>query len=82
MGLKQTWEKIFEYASSPLHGTLSRKQRSGVKIQINEGDIFTDAVIFLGEEFVRITESNNGETVNIYYDWEKLSSIKTISKSE
>ncbi len=80
--LKQTWEKVFEYASSPLHGTLSRKQRAGVKIQVNEGDIFENAVFFLGEEFVRITETKGSETVNVYYDWEKLGSIKTISKKD
>ncbi len=80
--LKQTWEKVFEYASSPLHGTLSRKQRNGVKIQVNEGDIYEKAVFFLGEEFVRITETRENETVNVYYDWEKLSSIKTISNKE
>ncbi len=82
MGLRQTWEKILEYASSPLHGTLSRKQRSGVKLQINESEVFQNAQIFLGEEFIRITENKEGETVNIYYDWEKVSSIKTVSKKE
>ena len=28
--LKNTWEKVFEYASMPVHGTLSRKLRKDV----------------------------------------------------
>ena len=52
---KQTLEKVFEYASSPVHGTLSRKLRKGVKIQINEGKIYEAATLFLGDEFVRVT---------------------------
>jgi len=80
--LKQTWEKVFEYASSPLHGTLSRKQRPGVKIQVNEGEVFENAVFFLGEEFVRITETKGSDTVNLYYDWNQLASIKTVSKKD
>ena len=35
--MKGTWEKIFEYASMPVHGTMSRKLRKGVALQINEG---------------------------------------------
>lgn len=82
MALKQTWEKILEYASSPLHGTLSRKQRKGVKIQINNGEIFENAVIFLGEDFIRLTENKSNETINLYIDWEKLESVRTISETE
>ena len=52
---KTTLEKIFEYASMPLHGTLSRKLRKDIGVQVNEEKIYTDAVLFLGEEFVRIT---------------------------
>ncbi|MHC1754210.1 MAG: hypothetical protein AB9861_02040 [Methanosarcina sp.] len=33
---------------------MSRKLREGVSIQINEGKIYNKAVLFLGEEFVRI----------------------------
>ena len=64
MSMTATWEKAFEYATSPLHGTLSRKQRKGVKLQINEGAVYEDAVLFLGEDFVRITESKGGERNN------------------
>ena len=53
--MQSTWEKIFEYASMPVHGTLSRKLRKGVTLQINEGKMYDSAVIFLGE-FVRISE--------------------------
>ncbi|MBF0480730.1 MAG: hypothetical protein HQK81_07630 [Desulfovibrionaceae bacterium] len=78
--LKSTWEKVFEYASMPVHGTLSRKLRKDVKIQINEGKIYEDAVIFLGEEFARVTEKAGGEAVNTYYDWEKIACIRTYGK--
>ena len=54
---KATMEKVFEYASSPLHGTLSRKLRKNLKLQVNEGKIYENATLFLGDEFVRITES-------------------------
>ena len=67
--MNKTWEKVFEYASSPLEGTMSRKLREGVSIQINEGKIYKKAVLFLGEEFVRITEEEEGQKINTYYDW-------------
>ena len=59
--MNKTWEKVFEYASSPLEGTMSRKLREGVSIQINEGKIYKKAVLFMGEEFVRITEEEEGQ---------------------
>lgn len=40
--MKATWEKIFEYASMPLHGTMSRKLRKGRRLQINEGEVYED----------------------------------------
>lgn len=80
--MKATWEKILEYASMPVQGTMSRKLRSGVALQINEGKEYTDAVLFLGEEFVRITATEDGKMVNSYYDWEKLITIRTISPQE
>jgi len=79
---KSTWEKVFEYASMPVHGTLSRKLRKGIKIQINEGKIYEQAVLFLGEEFLRVTEKNGKEAVNTYYDWEKLVGVRTIGETE
>jgi hypothetical protein len=79
---KDTLEKILEYASMPVHGTLSRKIRKGVKIQINEGKIYEQAVLFLGDGFIRITEQNPEESVNTYYGWDKLTSIRTLSKAE
>ena len=81
--MKNTWEKIFEYASMPVHGTMSRKLRKGVSLQINEGKLYEKAVIFLGEEFVRITEDHTKkQSVNTYYDWSGISSIRTISPGE
>ena len=81
--MKSTWEKIFEYASMPVHGTMSRKLRKGVSLQINEGKEYENAVIFLGEEFVRITETEpEKSTMNTYYDWAGIGSIRTLSSGE
>ena len=80
--MKNTWEKIFEYASMPVHGTLSRKLRNGVALQINEGKKFERAVLFLGESFVRITEEEEGKIINSYYDWQGIRSIRTLSPKE
>ena len=77
---KETLEKIFEYASMPMHGTLSRKLRKDISCQINEEKIYANAVFFLGEEFVRITESEGDSTINTYYAWEKICSVRTIAK--
>jgi len=80
--MKATWEKILEYASMPVHGTLSRKLRNGVALQINEGKVYASAVLFLGEEFVRITEEDDGRMLNSYYDWKSISTIRTFSPKE
>lgn len=76
---KETLEKIFEYASMPLHGTLSRKLRKDISVQVNEEKTYAGAVLFLGEEFVRITESDTGKSVNTYYDWNGIISVRTIA---
>lgn len=75
---KETLEKIFEYASMPVHGTLSRKLRKDIACQINEGKIYAKATLYMGDEFVRITESEAGTTVNTYYDWNNIVSVRTI----
>lgn len=81
--MKPTWEKIFEYASMPVHGTMSRQLRKKVSIQINEGKIYEGAVLFLGEEFVRLTEeAAKGKTANTYYDWAKIDSVRTYSAKD
>jgi hypothetical protein len=81
--MKKTWEKIFEYASMPVQGTMSRRLRKGVSLQINEGKVFETGVLFLDEGFVRITEEGNKQpTINSYYDWTKISSIRTLSVKE
>lgn len=79
---RATLEKVFEYASMPLHGTLSRKLRKGVRVQINEDKIYGEAVMFLGDEFLRISENSDSEAINTYYSWEKICSVRTISKQE
>ena len=77
---KATLEKIFEYASMPLHGTLSRKLRKDISCQVNEEKVYAKATFFLGEEFVRITETDKDITTNTYYDWEGITSVRTIAK--
>ncbi|WP_432735046.1 hypothetical protein [Maridesulfovibrio sp. FT414] len=79
---KGTLEKIFEYASMPLHGTLSRKLRKNLKIQINEGPTYQSATLFLGDDFIRITEEKEGVSVNTYYNWEDIASVRTYSPIE
>jgi hypothetical protein len=80
--MKDTWEKICEYASMPVHGTLSRKLRKGVALQVNEGKRFENAVLFLGEHFIRITEEEDEKMINSYYDWQGIQSIRTYSPKE
>ena len=80
--MKDTWEKIFEYASMPVHGTLSRKLRKGVSLQVNEGRTFEKAVIFLGEKFVRITEEEGDQVINSYYDWAGIKTMTTQGVNE
>ena len=80
--MKPVWEKILEYATSPVQGTLSRKQRKGVKIQINEGVVLENAVIFLSNEFIRFTQKSGSENINTYYAWDGVASIKTISPQD
>ncbi|MHB8148742.1 MAG: hypothetical protein ACYDIB_01130 [Desulfobulbia bacterium] len=81
--MKATWEKVLEYSSMPVQGTMSRKLRKGVSVQVNEGKVYEKAVIFLGEEFVRITEEGkDGQSCNTYYDWAKIDSVRTCSAKE
>ena len=81
--MKAVWEKVFEYASMPLHGSLSRKLRKGLRIQVNEGKIYDNATMFLGEEFLRITEEeSDGTAINTYFDWSKVESVRTYSTKE
>jgi hypothetical protein len=80
--MKKTWEKIFEYASMPVHGTMSRKLRKGVKLQIDEGRVFEAAVLFIGDTFVRMTENAPEGSINTYYDLSTIRSIRTYSNAE
>jgi hypothetical protein len=77
--LLATWEKILEYASMPVHGTMSRKLRKGVKLQINEDRIYVSATLFMSKTFVRLTEEVDGENINTYFDLSKIHAIRTYS---
>jgi hypothetical protein len=81
--MKSVWEKVFEYASMPLHGSLSRKLRKGIKVQVNEGKIYSDATLFLGEEFLRISEEDDpAGAINTYFDWKMVASVRTYSERD
>ncbi|BDV42897.1 hypothetical protein GURASL_18200 [Geotalea uraniireducens] len=81
--MQTVWEKVFEYASMPVHGSLSRKLRKGIRIQVNEGKIFSEATLFLGDEFLRISEEDGQkEAINTYYDWKMVASVRTFSDKE
>jgi hypothetical protein len=78
--MKAVWEKVFEYASMPVHGSLSRRLRKGIRVQVNEGKTYADATLFLGEEFLRISEEDDAsEAVNTYFDWKMVASVRTYS---
>ena len=79
---KATLEKVFEYASKPVQGTMSRKLRKDIRIQVDEGPVYEGATLFLGEEFVRVTCLKDGVTMNTYYDWEKIASVRTLGPVE
>ena len=71
------------YASMPLHGSLSRKLRKGIKVQVNEGKIYAEATLFLGEEFLRISEEEDpAGAINTYYDWKMVASVRTYSERD
>ncbi len=71
-----------KYSNMLLHGTLARKQRKGVEIQVNESKVFKNAAIFLEDSIVWITETVGGRVYNTYYDWDKITSVTTISEEE
>jgi hypothetical protein len=78
--IKNTWEKVLEYASSPVQGTMSRKLRKGVKLQVNGGSIIADAQIFIGGLFIRFTYKDaEAGMSNLYVDFNKIHSLRTIS---
>ena len=66
----------------PVHGTLSRRLRKDISCQVNEEKIYENATLFLGEEFVRITENEGGKVLNTYYCWDKIVSVRTIGIAE
>jgi hypothetical protein len=62
---------------------MSRKLRKNVRIQINEGKIYENAILFLNEKFARLTENGDGdEGINTYFDLEKIRSIRTYSRKD
>ncbi|EPR39800.1 hypothetical protein dsx2_0374 [Desulfovibrio sp. X2] len=76
--MKDIWIKVIEYASMP-HLGLSRKLRAGYSIEFNgDGKVMDGDVVFeIYETYLRVISEEKGEVANIYYDWEKLASVKT-----
>lgn len=67
----------------PLHWSLSRKLRKGIKVQVNEGKIYAESILFLGEEFLRISEEKDAfGAINTYYDWKMVASVRTYSEKD
>ena len=58
---KATLEKIFEYASMPVHGTLSRKLRKDIQCQVNDGKIYDGATFFLGKSLSALRKKTAGK---------------------
>jgi hypothetical protein len=56
----------------PHHSTLSRTFGKDSGIQVNGEKVVSSAVPFLGEEFVRITETEGEMTIHTYDDWDKI----------
>ncbi|MBE0582718.1 MAG: hypothetical protein IH612_03035 [Desulfofustis sp.] len=79
---REVLEKILEYASMPVHGTLSRKLRQGVNLQVNEGRVYERAALFFGDGFIRITEENQGAMINTYYGWDDVASLRTLGVTD
>ncbi len=77
--MKDIWIKVVEYASMP-HLGLSRKLRPGHAICINgdcspmEGDV----VFEIYDTYLRVIMAKGEEATNVYYDWDKIASIKTV----
>jgi hypothetical protein len=46
---RRPWKKSSSTQSKPVHGTLSRKLRGDIAIQVNEGEVYNDATLFIGE---------------------------------
>jgi hypothetical protein len=65
-----------------LHGTLSRKLRKEVSLQNNEGKEYKSTVIFLSDSFVHITDEEEGQAINSYYDWSSIQTIRTYGVKE
>lgn len=81
--MRNNWEKVLEYASSPIHGTMSRQLRKGVKLQVNNNVIYSEASIFINDNFLRfVVKGEHNEMVNTYYDLRKISSLATISEEK
>ena len=81
--MKPTWIKVLEYASMPLHGTMSRKLRKGVRLQINNENIYEHAVIFISDKFIRLTQNETPEgNINTYYDLDHIVAMTTYSQPE
>ena len=57
-------EKVCEYISKPLHGSLARKLHKGIRVQSNEGKIDVEATMYVGDEFLRISEQGTSRAIN------------------
>ncbi len=77
-----SWEEVLEHSTHPLQGTLARKQRKGVKLQVNNGRVYENATIYLEESKMWIAEIVDGDATNELFLHNDIESIKTITKEE
>ncbi|WP_164997807.1 hypothetical protein [Methanolobus psychrotolerans] len=47
-----------------------------------ERKVYSKAVLFLRERFVRITEDENAQKINTYFNRKKIQSLRTYNKEE
>ena len=80
MSMKETWIKVIEYASKP-HLGISRKIRGGYSIEFNgAGELMSGDVVFeIYDQYLRVIVEEAATMTNMYFEWDKIASIKTVS---
>lgn len=81
MDMKDVWIKVVEYASKP-HLGISRKMRAGYGIEFNgDGTMYEGDVVFeIYETYLRVIVEEGSTTTNLYFDLDKIVSIRTAAK--
>ncbi|WP_163709369.1 hypothetical protein [Mangrovibacterium lignilyticum] len=75
--MKETWEKVIECATMPTEEGYARRQRKGVRIELNGEKVIEGATFACEDAFLKVFEKLDGKIHSSYYDWSDISSIKT-----